>query len=171
MAVSYAINSQALCASLDQFLERKSVTSATPRWSNTRPAIRWFGLTLVVSVSSYLVSNAIPFFKDLVGLIGALTRCALIWLVGWVSNHGSVIQLTSRCCLHRVSVPLSLTLPAILHRRANHISLMLPDLHCLSSGSYLLFLYSLAFLAIGLIGAISSIDEDWLNHGSPFSCR
>jgi hypothetical protein len=79
VAVSYAINSQALCASLDQLLEEKSVSVISPWWSNSRPAVRWFGLTLAVSISSYLVSNAIPFFKDLVGLIGALTRYPKPW--------------------------------------------------------------------------------------------
>jgi hypothetical protein len=52
------------------------------------PIHRWLCITLVVTISSYLVSNAIPFFKDLVGLIGALT-----------------------------SVPLCLSLPAILYRK------------------------------------------------------
>jgi hypothetical protein len=27
------------------------------------------------------------------------------------------------------------------------------------------------FLIIGLIGSISSIEEDWLNQGKPFSCQ
>ena len=61
----------------------------------------------------------LPFFKDLVALIGALT-----------------------------SVPLSLTLPAILWRRARSIALLLPDFcRCRGSGSYLLLWYSFAFLA------------------------
>jgi Transmembrane amino acid transporter protein len=68
VAVSYAINSQALCSSLDHML-----TSSSRRWSfiigNVNPVQRWFSLTLIVSISSYLVANAIPFFKDLVGLV------------------------------------------------------------------------------------------------------
>ncbi len=132
VAVSYAINSQALCASLDHMLPK----------SNTRPAIRWFGITLVVSLSSYIVSNAIPFFKDLVALIGALT-----------------------------SVPLSLTLPAILYRKARSIALLLPDCSCFSMDSYLLLLYSFVFLIIGLAGALSEIEEDWLSQGKPFACH
>lgn len=168
VAVSFAINCQALCASLDQGLvtrraripldgrtgsHRPCCCGALPSWLKSircyccfdwcdcaTPGQRWLVLTLGVCISSYLVSNAVPFFKDLVGLIGALT-----------------------------SVPLTLTLPALLHRKARHLRLLLPTIPSLGSSS--LFLYSLVFLAIGLVGAISSIDEDWLGHGRPFSCR
>lgn len=154
VAVSYAINSQALCSSMDRFWVASSY-----RAQHIEPRIRWFLLTLTVAVSSYLVSNAVPFFKDLVALIGALT-----------------------------SVPLTLTLPALLHRHFHRLWLCIPH-HCWSQwtrrrrrrandessssscGSYSLLLYSLAFLAVGLTGALSSIDEDWLSHGRPFSCR
>ncbi len=137
VAVSYAINSQALCASLDHMLP-----SGGTSWYNQKStATRWFAITLVVSLSSYIVSNAIPFFKDLVALIGALT-----------------------------SVPLSLTLPAILYRKARNIALLLPDRYCLSTDSYLLLLYSFGFLVIGLAGALSEIEEDWLSQGRPFAC-
>jgi amino acid permease len=144
VAVSYAINSQALCASLDQMLPIAKRPISTASWCiRSNPAVtRWFGITLMVSLSSYIVSNAIPFFKDLVALIGALT-----------------------------SVPLSLTLPAILHRKARSIALLLPDRFCLSTDSYLLLLYSFVFLIIGLIGAMSEIEEDWLSQGRPFACR
>lgn len=141
VAVSYAINSQALCASLDHMLPVAS-RGATTSLHNRSPATRWFAITFVVSLSSYIVSNAIPFFKDLVALIGALT-----------------------------SVPLSLTLPAILYRKARNIALLLPDRYCLSTDSYLLLLYSFVFLIIGLAGALSEIEEDWLSQGKPFACR
>jgi hypothetical protein len=138
-------------------------------------ATRWFALTLAVSVSSYLVSNAIPFFKALVGLIGALTRYTpFVWTTYTCKVVGfRFVRSATRWCFVIIpySVPLSLTLPAILHRKANHIPPLLPDRSCASTDSYLLFLYSLAFLGIGLVGAISSIDEDWLKHGKPFSCR
>jgi len=138
VAVSYAINSQALCASLDHMLPSRGAN-----WYNEKSsATRWFAITLVVSLSSYIVSNSIPFFKDLVALIGALT-----------------------------SVPLSLTLPAILYRKARNIALLLPDRCCLSMDSYLLLLYSFVFLVIGLAGALSEIEEDWLSQGRPFACH
>ncbi len=143
VAVSYSINSQALCSSMDQFF---SVSGK--HWEVINPRTRWFFLTLTVTISSYLVSNAIPFFKDLVALIGALT-----------------------------SVPLTLTLPALLHRKFHRLWLLFPNFprrlteHDTSWGSYSLILYSLAFFVVGLIGAMSSIGKDWSNHGRPFSCR
>mmetsp|Transcript_301 Transcript_301/g.609 ORF Transcript_301/g.609 Transcript_301/m.609 type:complete len:621 (-) Transcript_301:141-2003(-) len=138
VAVSYAINSQALCASLDHMLPVPTSSGVV----RSNAAVRWFGITLVVSLSSYIVSNAVPFFKDLVALIGALA-----------------------------SVPLSLMLPAILHRRAKNIALLLPDRYCPSPDSYLLILYSFFFLVIGLAGALFDIDEDWLSKGKPFACH
>ena len=69
------------------------------------------------------------------------------------------------------SVPLSLTLPALLHRKAHGVYMFLPGRNCDLSKSYILFLFSLLFLCVGLIGSISSIDEDWMNKGKPFSCR
>ena len=142
VAVSYAINSQALCSSMETFLV------ASGRWNHVKERTRWFFLTLAVAISSYLVSNAVPFFKDLVALIGALT-----------------------------SVPLTLLLPTLLYRKFHGLWLLLP--HCFmlhnhhetSWGSYSLFLYSLAFLVAGLIGALNSIDHDWSNQRRPFACR
>ena len=126
---------------MERFLLAKGGAAASPSWFvRTEPRIRWLMLTFAVSVSSYLVSNAVPFFKDLVALIGALT-----------------------------SVPLTLTLPALLYRRFEQMPVLLPSLSSMSS--YSLFLYSIAFLAAGLVGALSSIDEDWLNQGAPFACR
>lgn len=146
VAVSYAINSQALCSSIDRFLVSRLATTTASLVGTSDSSKRWLLLTLAVAVSSYLVSNAVPFFKDLVALIGALT-----------------------------GVPLTLTLPVLLHRKANKLRLknVLRGMRdCLScSGSFGLLLFSLAFFLVGLIGAVSSIDQDWLNHGKPFSCR
>eukprot|EP00980_Cylindrotheca_fusiformis_P012016 scaffold2844_cov123-Cylindrotheca_fusiformis.AAC.9 len=143
VAVSYAINSQALCSSIDRFIvSRLAIDSFV---GTLDPTKRWLLLTLTVATSSYLVSNAIPFFKDLVALIGALT-----------------------------GVPLTLTLPVLLYRKAKklRLSMVLGMRNCLScSGSFGLLLFSIAFFVVGLIGAVSSIDQDWLNHGKPFSCH
>lgn len=169
VAVSYAINSQALCSSMDRFLLAASGRGGG--WHTLSDAKRWFWLTLTVVISSYLVSNAVPFFKDLVALIGALT-----------------------------SVPLTLTLPALLYRKFHRMRLYFPvwkqqqqqqqgggeprgqspesatttsssSSRRLSCGSFPLLVYSIVFLGVGLAGALSSIDEDWLNQGRPFACR
>lgn len=131
VAVSYSINSQAICASLNRRL---------PFWPD-RPAAKWLVLTVSMAVTSYTVANAIPFFSDLVSLIGALT-----------------------------SVPLTLTLPALLYRHAiEHVAALWRPIVGASS-SYSLLVYSMVFLVIGLAGALYSIDRDWAHQGKPFSC-
>ena len=138
VAVSYAINCQALCSSVDRYLVLRYLPNENNSWFGD-PGRRWLALTFGVALASYLVSNAIPFFKDLVALIGALT-----------------------------SVPLTLTLPTLLHRKANNLTL----LNCRESlDSYAILIFSLIFFVAGLIGAVSSIDQDWLNHGGAFSCH
>ena len=137
VAVSFAINSQAICSSMDRLYAHRWTTCLDlhhhPQW-------RWSILTLIMAVSSYLVANAVPFFKDLVALIGALT-----------------------------SVPLTLILPVIFHRKVMEIPLWKPTRDSL--GSYALLVFSLAFLVAGLTGALGSIELDWSKHGPPFSCR
>ena len=136
VAVSYAINSQALTSSID----RVSFHRVSFFGLKHKDRTRWALLTFLISSSSYLVANAIPFFKDLVALIGALT-----------------------------SVPLTLLLPAILYRRVVGVpAFILKSRHDLAS--YLLVVFSLVFLLCGLFGALDSIELDWSKHGPPFSC-
>jgi amino acid permease len=72
VAVSYAINSQALCSSVDHLvLIGKLDAIHIPRRH------RWICLTLGSCVTSYVVANAVPFFQDLTSLIGALTSVPL----------------------------------------------------------------------------------------------
>lgn len=106
VAVSYAINSQAICASMDRLF-----FSSIEVWElNTRPKLRWLFLTAILSVTAFVVANAVPFFKDLVALIGALT-----------------------------SVPLSLHLPAVFFRRYLQVPIWLPTRQTLSSYALLVF--------------------------------
>jgi amino acid permease len=136
VAVSYAINSQALTSSIDRVSFHRVSFCGLKHKDRTR----WALLTFLISSSSYLVANAIPFFKDLVALIGALT-----------------------------SVPLTLLLPAILYRRVAGVpAFTLTSRHDLAS--YLLVIFSLVFLLCGLFGALDSIELDWSRHGPPFSC-
>ena len=129
MAVSVAINSQALCSSLDRLkFHRVSIFGL-----DQEHTLRWATLTLLVGITAYFIANAVPFFKDLVALIGALT-----------------------------SVPLTLLLPGIYHRKAQGLPLF-----CLDSGSIgditslSLIIFSCIFLICGVIGSISSIQADW----------
>ena len=80
VAVSYAINSQALCSNL----------------LPTGNRFKWASLTFLVSACSYFVSNAIPFFQDLVAIIGALTSVPLTLLLpalyyrDYTNTHGNI---------------------------------------------------------------------------------
>ena len=76
----------------------------------TKPRLRWLCLTGAMSVLAFVVANAVPFFKDLVALIGALT-----------------------------SVPLSLLLPAVFFRRFLQVSVWFPTKKTLGSYALLLF--------------------------------
>merc|ERR1712196_265354 len=101
---------------------------------------RWMILSGITASSAFLVSNFIPFFKDLVGLTGALT-----------------------------SVPLTLLLPAIFHRKL----LQVPvwnfgiDHHLPSFG---LLVFSILFMVSAFTGSVGSIMLDWeTNRGGFFS--
>jgi len=158
VAVSYAINSQALCASMERlaFCEIQSVCCCFNRFRSPNAApptnrIRWMFLTAVTSASAFLVANAVPFFQDLIALIGAVT-----------------------------SVPLTFVIPAILFRKTRGIPILCRSKtrknrrrkgcrhrHILS---FLLLLFSLAFFVMALLGSISTIEVDWANHAPMFSC-
>jgi hypothetical protein len=87
-----AINSQALCSSLDRLVWRRL---PLPAWSAER---RWWVLTTVLALTAYTVSNAIPFFTDLIALIGAIS-----------------------------SVPLTLLFPALYWRKLQNVPLWGPS--------------------------------------------
>lgn len=138
VVVSYAINSQAICSSMDRlFFQREEIVGTISQWSDS---YRWMVLTGMMALSAFFVANAIPFFKDLVALIGALT-----------------------------SVPLTLLLPAIYHRRVKKFPLWYPTGDSLAS--YGLLIFSLVFMVAALIGSIDSIGTDWQHHtGGFFAC-
>lgn len=139
VAVSFAINSQALCSSLD----RLKFHRVTVFGLGESHRARWAVLTFLVAISSYFIANAIPFFKDLVALIGAMT-----------------------------SVPLTLLLPAIYHRKVIDLPLFWVGTGSLGDFTSLsLVLFSSIFLVCGVFGSISSIQMDWAHHGRPFSCH
>lgn len=45
------------------------------------PEKRWLALTALMAVTAYTVANAIPFFKDLLAFIGAVTAVPLTLLL------------------------------------------------------------------------------------------
>jgi Transmembrane amino acid transporter protein len=133
-----AINSQAICSSMDRLLWRRltgriPIHTLSNYCKNAVPAVRWMVLTAVMAVTAYSVANAIPFFTDLVGLIGAVT-----------------------------SVPLTLLLPAIFWRKHLRVPLWVPTASSLASIALVYF--SLAFMVTATIGSLYSIRQDWLEH-------
>eukprot|EP00956_Cyclotella_meneghiniana_P001685 scaffold1831_cov39-Cyclotella_meneghiniana.AAC.3 len=72
-------------------------------------------------------------------------------------------------CGALTTVPLTLILPALFYRRVQCVPLFFPTLH--SKSSYVLLLFSIAFMIVGLIGSIGSIDSDWKNSHGAFSCH
>lgn len=109
VVVSYAINSQAITSSLDRLVGYRVQQMVLPSFMQGSSA-RWMTLTGIIAVTAYLVANAIPFFKDLVALIGALT-----------------------------SVPLTLLLPAVLWRKYRAFPIWQPSWGSLWSYALLVF--------------------------------
>ncbi|KAG7364292.1 transmembrane amino acid transporter [Nitzschia inconspicua] len=136
VVVSYAINSQAICASMDRIFFCR--WAPVQHWPDER---RWMLLTGIMAATAFFVANAIPFFKDLVAFIGSLT-----------------------------SVPLTLLLPAIFHRRVQGVPIWLPTANSLAS--YALLIFSSIFMVTATLGSVYSILSDWQHHsGGFFSCH
>jgi hypothetical protein len=76
VVVSYAINSQAICASMDRIFFHQ--WNPVQYWPDDR---RWMVLTGIMAATAFFVANAIPFFKDLVAFIGSLTSVPLTMLL------------------------------------------------------------------------------------------
>ena len=215
VVVSYAINSQAFCSSMDRLFwhrlwssifitNRHNLINNNNNYNNSNDddpqqrqrvvvvnhsrhaIIRWMILTVIMGVTAYTVANAIPFFDDLVALIGALT-----------------------------AVPLTLLLPALYWRKVLHVPLFClwkgSFTNCLcgawswcwntigignsrssSSGgcggtssigggsshksadwpSFALVVYSVIFMATATAGVLATILQDWETHGGrPFQCN
>jgi amino acid permease len=104
VVVSYAINSQAICSSMDRLISHRGMSDTM---SSSQ---RWLILTCLMAAAAYTVANAIPFFQDLVALIGALT-----------------------------SVPLTLLLPAVFWRKHLAVPIWKPTHDSLYSYSLLVF--------------------------------
>lgn len=135
VAVSYAINSQAICASMDRIFFH-----SLPGVRALEEHLRWMVLTGIMALSAFFISNAIPFFKDLVSLIGALT-----------------------------SIPLTLLMPGILFRRVLGEPLIIPTARSLWSFGLVAFsgVFTLAAL-VGSLSSI--YQDWGNHEGGFFSC-
>jgi len=145
VAVSYAINSQAICASMDRNFF--SQWGPVRLWSDER---RWTALTAIMASTAFFIANAVPFFKDLVAFCGALTSVPLTLLLPAIFYR--------RAC---EKVPV--WYPPITWKSMYT-----------SKGwaSYTLLVYSSIFMIAATLGSVYSILSDWKHHsGGFFSCE
>ena len=145
VVVSYAINSQAICASMDRNFFGGWEPVLT--WSDRR---RWTALTAFMASSAFFVANAVPFFKDLVAFCGALTSVPLTLLLPAVFY---------RHACENVAVWLPpLDWEALVA--------------CRSCASYALLVFSSLFMVLATLGSVYSILSDWEHRtGGFFSCQ
>jgi len=145
VVVSYAINSQAICNSMDRnFFSRWGTVQ---RWSDKR---RWTALTGIMASTAFFIANAVPFFKDLVAFCGALTSVPLTLLLPAVYYR--------RAC---EKVPI--WLPPMTWKTVTSWK---------SWASYGLLVFSTAFMFLATLGSVYSILSDWEHHsGGFFSCK
>lgn len=147
VAISYAINSQAIVASIDRIFCYNSNKFQHPFGvpKLTEDYQRWMIITGIIAISAFFVANAIPFFQDIVSFIGSLT-----------------------------SVPLSLLLPAIYYRQVQFgiSNILWPTTTKDSIASYSLMVFATSFMIVGVLASIDSILNDWNQHqGGFFSCQ
>jgi len=145
VVVSYAINSQALCASMDRnFFSRWEPVRT---WSDQR---RWTALTAIMASTAFFVANAVPFFKDLNAFCGALTSVPLTLLLPAIYYR-------------RACEKVAIWLPPLRWE----------DIATYSSWkSYILLVYSSLFMVSATLGSVYSILSDWSHHsGGFFSCQ
>jgi len=142
VTVSYAINSQAICASMDRNFFR--CWDPVRLWPDER---RWAALTGIMASTAFFIANAVPFFKDLVAFCGALTSVPLTLLLPAIFYR--------RTC-ERVPIwhpPVSLK-------------------SSWGWGSYMLLVYSSIFMIAATLGSAYSILSDWKHRsGGFFSCQ
>mmetsp|Transcript_12502 Transcript_12502/g.27540 ORF Transcript_12502/g.27540 Transcript_12502/m.27540 type:complete len:149 (-) Transcript_12502:289-735(-) len=145
-------------------MDRLLFMAAALTSTTTRDRVRWVSLTFVLAVSSYLVANAIPFFKDLVALIGAATTIPLnLTLPPVLSQHWQqwtrLKHLRRRQTLGNEESPSSIPEIGTPRRGWGYMA------------SSSLLLYSIVFLGVGLAGSLASVKRDWAQSSAgPFAC-
>mmetsp|Transcript_4439 Transcript_4439/g.9707 ORF Transcript_4439/g.9707 Transcript_4439/m.9707 type:complete len:125 (+) Transcript_4439:304-678(+) len=98
-------------------------------------------ITIASLALSYVIANAVPFFSDVQGLLGALTGAPIVF--GWPA-----LFFLTACHKNNVAVP-----------RVDRLCC------CVS-----LFLFFPLFTVLGVVNALKDIDLDWTHNGGPFSC-
>lgn len=98
-------------------------------------------LTFVLAASAYTTANAVPFFQDLLGLIGALT-----------------------------SVPLTLLLPALFWRKYLNVPLWVPTRDTLASIG-LTYFSTIFMVVATVGSLYSIVEDWSESQVAPFACK
>jgi len=145
MLISYTITSAVVSRAIHLWLDPVNANVTT----GITPNVQWFFIALAVAMNSYIVSNVIPFFKDLTEIIGAL-------------NLG----------------PISFGFPAtlyIVHRlraRRKSSGISLKAMSRLDWSVCILLLFLCAYtVPIGLWADVTALIRDWHTFGGPFDCH
>jgi len=81
MVISYSLNQQVLCRAVHLWYDPQHATALKKDSSGYRQSRwQWFIISTVVMSFAFIVSNLIPFFDDLVSLIGSMCSAPLIFL-------------------------------------------------------------------------------------------
>mmetsp|Transcript_6087 Transcript_6087/g.9029 ORF Transcript_6087/g.9029 Transcript_6087/m.9029 type:complete len:487 (-) Transcript_6087:34-1494(-) len=177
VAVSFAINQQALAATvISRFfhipVNNQSTLQKCYRHAGTHRI--WFFVTFFITLCAWLVANAIPFFQDLVALIGALTATPLSFAFPML-----LYSLASKFYSDRMSdnstiftpihdqVPDELpgVSPTAIHQDSP-VALKKPTLVV----KIILYGFTFIVLIVGTVGAIASVVSHWEHIKRPFQC-
>jgi proton-coupled amino acid transporter len=81
IVISYTLNQQVLCRAVHLAFDPQHATALREDSSGYRQSrIQWLIISTIVMIFAFLVSNMIPFFDDLVSLIGSICSAPLIFL-------------------------------------------------------------------------------------------
>uniref|UniRef100_A0A7S0LSH9 Amino acid transporter transmembrane domain-containing protein n=1 Tax=Coccolithus braarudii TaxID=221442 RepID=A0A7S0LSH9_9EUKA len=134
--VAYVITGQPLHRAI-----HKALSPSTVDARGVAAALPWLAITTSTLLLAYLVANAVPFFSDFQGLLGALTGAPIVF--GWPAFF-----FLRACKLKRVVVP-------AVDRIVCYIFLLL---------------FLPVFTLFGCVNALMDIANDWASNGPPFSC-
>jgi len=81
IVISYSLNQQVLCQAVHLWYDPEHATSLKADSSGYRHSRwQWFSISTVVLSFAFIIANLIPFFDDLVSLIGSICSAPLIFL-------------------------------------------------------------------------------------------
>lgn len=148
VAVSYTLHQQVLCRKFHgmfslHVLNRASLVNHTKFTSAEfwNSQLHWFGITLAVLLGAWTVANTIPFFLDLVALIGSLTQSLLFYVVPAWLFWGHAAKFGTKPSLFDTVLVVTLVV------------------------------FGLGVFFLGTFSTMREIVNKWENLSGPFSCK